>query len=139
MRVGNQRPGFVVDKLSIGQKVKTTENDLARKPAVAATATNYVNDVIGLLVPVVLIEGDGFGAILEHCGFVRHVNLSQQQGIVNDLRSQVLERLLRIWSYQIIAPNHETVLGRDRNLEFLAIAHHVECGVPDDGQQTNHP
>src|SRR5437764_6792764 len=40
VRVGNQRPGFVVDKLSIGQKIKTTENDLARKPAVGAAATN---------------------------------------------------------------------------------------------------
>src|SRR5437867_5353076 len=48
--VGDEGTGFVINELTVGQKVEAAEDDLARNPAVAAAGTNDVYDVIGLLV-----------------------------------------------------------------------------------------
>ena len=75
----------------------------------------------------------GLITILQHGDLVFRINLADEEGIVEILRAQVLQRLLRIRRFEIVASNHESILRRNPEFEFLAVAHHVESAITNNG------
>src|SRR5439155_9353336 len=53
--ISDQRAGFVIDELPVGQKIETAKNDFSREPAIAVLGADDGNDVVGLVVFAVLI------------------------------------------------------------------------------------
>src|SRR5262249_42288219 len=136
--VSDERAELIIDKLAVGQEVFAIEYDLAREPGVVVTAAYDTDYVVRLLVFMAFLSRNQFRVILEVRGFIVFVDRAQQQRVIDDLRTKVLKRLLRIRSYHIIAADHKAVLRRDPDFEFLAIAHHVESPITYDREQSNH-
>src|SRR5579864_8760426 len=136
--IGDQRALLVVNQLTVRQQIKPAENDFSGEPTVCPLASNYVDDIIRLLVLMTFLADDGFGSVLEHRGLILWINFTHQQRVINDLRAQIFQRLLWIRSHDVIAADDKTVLGGNPNLKLLAVAHHVEGATTDDWQQTDH-
>ena len=93
--VGDDVFGLVVDELAVGAQVEAAEENFAGQPTVVAVLADDVDHIVGLIERVAFFVGDGFGAIFQDRGFVG-ADFVQQQGLVNDLRAKVFERLGRI-------------------------------------------
>ena len=65
-------------------------------------------------------------AVFQHRDFRIRVHAGNQQRLVNILRANVFHGLVGDGRGYVVSSNHETVLGRDPQLECLAIADHVE-------------
>src|SRR5216683_2522321 len=134
--VGDQGPQFIVDELAVGMQIGSAEDDFPRQPAVITMAADYVNYIIGLLTLVPFFVGNRFRSIFQDRGFSGSY-LVQQQRIVNNLRTEVFERLAGVGRDNVIAANHEAVLGGNPQLEVVAVTDHVKRAIADNGEQSD--
>ena len=77
-------------------------------------------------------------AILEHRDLVFRIDGADQQRIVNILRAEVLQGLVRVVRLDVVPSHHKAVLWRDPQFELLPVADHVEGRGAHDGQQPDH-
>ncbi len=88
------------------------------------SVANDQNFIVGLFNAQLFVPevGNLLEAAMHDGMFHRGIDGRDQQGVIDMLRPQVLQRLLGIGRLYIVAALNETVLGRNPQLELIAVA-----------------
>jgi len=140
VNVRGRVPHIVVNNLAMREQIRAAEDNFSGDIPAVRSVVDHQDFVVWLLQrPFLVFRVRHLLHIALHDSTFRlRVNRRDEEGVVDVLRAQVFQRLLRIRSCDVIAPLNESVLGWNPQFEFFAVAHKIKSFGADNRQQANH-